>query len=94
MKRKTKAMDDAVELALYQLATGATTYEIKRVYKDDALVEEITIERKKEPDLKAIQMWLSTKKPETWGELKNQDTGKVDQILEALSQLSESGETI
>lgn len=91
-KRKTKALDQAVEMALYSLATGAATREEKKVYKNGELIEIIETEKTHEPNLKAIQLWLSTKMPETWGEITNQPDNRIDEILQKMDELAREDE--
>lgn len=87
MKTETKFLDEAVEMALYQLAIGTKTKEYKKIIKNDQIVEEVKITKELAPDLKAIQLWLSTKKPETWGDAKETDLGNVEEILQLLTEL-------
>lgn len=87
MKKKTKFLDEAVEMALYQLAIGGKTKEYKKIIKNDEITEEVEITKELAPDLKAIQLWLSTKMPEIWGDAKETDTGKVEEIIQLLNEI-------
>lgn len=87
MARQTKYLDDVVEMALYQLATGATYQERKTIIKNDQVIEEVEIKKTLAPDLKAIQMWLSVKQPDTWGEVKDFNDEKIKEILNEITNI-------
>lgn len=90
--KKTKFLNDAVEMSLYQLAIGGKTKETKTVEKGDEIVEVITITREQEPNLKAIELWLKTKMPEVWGELQPKEDSRITEILSLLDELCNQDE--
>lgn len=92
MARKTKFLDDVVEMALYELATGAKTTERKTIIKNNEITEEIEIKKTLAPDLKAIQLWLSVKKPDVWGDIKTFNDEKVQEILNEITNLCKNDE--
>jgi hypothetical protein len=87
MAKKTQFLDEAVEMALYQLAIGAKTKEYKKIIKNEEITEETETTKELAPDLKAIQLWLATRQPEVWGDAKENDMGKVEEILNMLNEL-------
>ncbi|MBR6756771.1 MAG: hypothetical protein IKM15_07490 [Peptococcaceae bacterium] len=94
MARRTQNLDKAVEMALFTLATGAKTTEIKTVYKNGEEVETVETVKQLAPDYKALQMWLCAKMPEIWGDLANREDGRVDELLEKITELCESQEKV
>lgn len=92
MARKTEFLDDVVEMSLYELARGATYKEHKTIIKNGEVIEEVEIKKTLAPDLKAIQMWLTVKKPDTWGDIKNFNDEKVKEILNEITALCKTDE--
>lgn len=90
MAKKTEFLDDAVEMALYQLAIGAKYKERKTIIKNDEITEEVEIKKTLAPDLKAIQMWLAVKRPDTWSGVKSFDDEKIREILNEITNLCKS----
>ncbi len=90
MAKKTEFLDDAVEMALYQLAIGAKYKERKTIIKNDEITEEVEIKKTLAPDLKAIQLWLAVKKPDEWGDAKNFNDERVQEILNEITNLCKS----
>lgn len=75
-----------VEAALYTLATGYTTTEIREVTKGER-TEITTITKQEPPNMKAIELWLFNRLPERWNkEPKEDTTEKLKAIFEQIDQ--------
>ena len=87
-----QVIDAKVEQAILKKALGFETTEVRQVKKANGDEEITAVTKLVPPDISACSMWLSNSCPEKWGEKKDGQSSKIEEILSRLDQEGEESD--